>query len=117
MKMIMIAGFLLFLASNSEAACFRNCLASGNATNAATAGPVMKTMLDQPVISESQHSSNREKSHDVANTKNAVIGDMNFKIGHDKMEFSAGNNSQVNASITSIINLGDTVSTGDRHNK
>ncbi len=110
MKMIIISGLLLLLASNSEATCFQNCMASGNTSNTATIKPVMKTMLDQPTV-------NREKSHDMTNSKNAILGDMNIKIGHDRMEFSNGANGQVNASITSIINLGDTVSTGDTHNK
>lgn len=111
-RMAGMAGLILLLASNSEAACFQNCLASVDATKPMTE----KTDL-QNSYNQNQNSFNREKSHDMTNSKNAILGDMNFRIGHERMEFSAGDNAQVNASITSIVNLGDAVSTGDTHNK
>lgn len=107
-----LLAFLLSLVgtSSSEALCLKNCLQSEGQIQ-----PRNRISLhDSSKVSESF---NRKKSHDVSNSKNAITGDLHIQVGHQRMEIDNSNspNSAINASVTSVINLGDVISTGDSH--
>ncbi|MBI4211090.1 MAG: hypothetical protein HY540_00485 [Deltaproteobacteria bacterium] len=52
----------------------------------------------------------RERSHNTADVKNSVMGDVNIRVGHEKLEIRSEGTSHsntVDASIQSTIILGD----------
>ncbi|MBI2091882.1 MAG: hypothetical protein HYT75_02655 [Deltaproteobacteria bacterium] len=52
----------------------------------------------------------REKSHNTGDVKNSVMGDVNIRVGHDKLDInmdSKSKNNFVDASVSSTIILGD----------
>lgn len=58
-----------------------------------------------------RESFNRDRSHDMGNVKNSVVGDVYIRNGHDHMEISnlhSQQNVMIDASINSVVNLGDT---------
>ena len=113
-KKIFLTLSFICLASTSHAMCLKECGTSGTRHPLIT--PTIQYQDSHAQTQQNQHSFNRENSHDLTRSKNAIGGDVNIKVGHEKMEFSNGANGLVNASITSIVNLGDTVNNGDTHN-
>lgn len=72
----------------------------------------------KPIISNDNHSvgyksdevNYRERSHNTGDVKNSVMGDMNIRIGHERLDIrmdSNSSNNSVDASISSTIILGD----------
>lgn len=52
----------------------------------------------------------RERSPNIGNIKNGVAGDMNIRVGHERVDIktdSNSNNNTIDASINSTIILGD----------
>lgn len=52
----------------------------------------------------------RERSHNTGDVKNSVMGDMEIRVGHEKLDIKMDggtSNSTVNASVNSTIILGD----------
>lgn len=52
----------------------------------------------------------RERSHNTGDVKNSVMGDVNIKVGHEKLDIkmsSGAKNNTVDASVNSTIILGD----------
>ena len=59
----------------------------------------------------SPYSSNyRDRSHNIGDVKNSVLGDMTINVGHEKVDIrtdSNSNNNVIDTSINSTIILGD----------
>ncbi|MBI2501087.1 MAG: hypothetical protein HYW02_06430, partial [Deltaproteobacteria bacterium] len=56
-----------------------------------------------------QSNDNRLRSHNFGNNSTAILGDMNIRVGHERIEINGmrdSQNSMIDASITSIVNLG-----------
>lgn len=53
---------------------------------------------------------NREKSPNTGDVRNSVLGDVNIRNGHERVEINGihSNHAMIDTSITSIVNLGDT---------
>ncbi len=107
-----IASLLLSLiGTSSEALCLKDCRGSG--------GPIQPrnkiSFHDSHDSSRTSDSFNRMKSPDVSNSKNTIAGDLHFQVGHQNLKInnSGSSNSPINASVTSVINLGDVTTTGD----
>ena len=107
---VLMAFLLSLVGTSAEALCLKECQNSEGQIQP-------KNKISFHDSSRASRSFNREKSHDISNSKNTIAGDINLQIGHERIEIGNANspNSNINASITSIVNLGDTTSTGDSH--
>lgn len=101
---------LSLIGTSSEALCLKECQSSDGQIQP-------KSKISFHDSSRASDSFNRSKSHDVSNSKNAITGDLHVQVGHQHLEIDNSNsaNSNINASVTSVINLGDVVTTGDTH--
>lgn len=56
-----------------------------------------------------QNSNNRDGSHNFGDVKNSIIGDVNIRNGHERLEITGmeAKQSMIDASINSTVILGD----------
>lgn len=99
---IMLIGFLPNL---SHALCLNNCQQQQQSPK----------RFDSPDPNSGESAAGgfryRERSNNTGDVKNSVMGDMNIRVGHEKVDIrmdSKSNNNTVDASVSSIIILGDT---------
>jgi hypothetical protein len=93
--MLAVATVILMLPFDGNAICLNNC-ANNDARMKGSFG--------------SQDVRHREKSHNTGDVKNSVMGDVNIRVGHDKLDInmdSKSKNNFVDASVSSTIILGD----------
>lgn len=107
---IIMTFLLSLIGTSSEALCLKDCQSPGGQIQ-----PKNKVSFHDS--SRASDSFNRSQSPDVSNSKNAITGDLHIQVGHQHMEIdnAGSSNSSINASVTSVINLGDVVTTGDTH--
>lgn len=102
MYKIILGFFLLFSPSLSYALCLQNCQQE-------TARLVDSQSFSSPrgSISNSPYARGSISTGDV---KNSVFGDMNIRVGHERVDIktdSNSNNNTIDANINSTIILGD----------
>jgi hypothetical protein len=94
-----LSTFLLLLSSSSsQALCLRDCSSEGLTLKS----PVQRKTQFQPP-------ERRQKSHNFGDNNTAIVGDMNIHVGHNRIDIrgmSDSKNSMIDASVTSVINLG-----------
>lgn len=98
MTIIMGAMILATLASDAHSLCVKDCEMKG-----------VRPRFDT-FTANSGMSPYRERSHNTGDVKNSVMGDVNIKVGHEKLNInidSKGDDHMVDASINSTIILGD----------
>lgn len=107
-RMVMSILLSLMGTTSAEALCLKDCQHSGGQIQ-----PRHKISFHDS--SQASDSFNRSQSPDVSSSKNAITGDLHLQVGHQHMEIDNSNsaNSNINASVTSVINLGDVITTGD----
>lgn len=87
---------LLILPQLAEATCLQNCDNSSN------------TQLNNSSIGY-QSNERRTRSHNFGNNSTAILGDVNINVGHKRIDITGmkdSQNSMIDASITSIVNVG-----------
>lgn len=97
---LMVAG--LFCGTSSFAVCLQNCTSESTSRQNAPNFNSIGTGANRVQY--------RERSHNTRDVKNSVMGDVNIRVGHDKLDIKMDSNSSsntVDASVTSTIILGD----------
>lgn len=93
---------MTLLSSVAHAVCLKNC-------EDMTSSRTLKAI--QPTEGGiSFHQEPRQNSHNYGDMKNSVGGDMNIRVGHEKIEIGGLSNStgnMIDTSINSVIVLGD----------
>lgn len=104
---ILMMQVLLLIPSLAQAACFRDCESSGTPEASFIRGPQNNSMGN---ASQNNDSFNRFGSADTGNVNKSIVGDVLIRNGHEQMTISGINSQQtmIDASITSVVNLGDT---------
>jgi len=95
--------FLFLLPTLSEAMCLKDCVSS---TPKISAPP----LLNWPSGISARNFENRERSPEMGDVKNSVVGDMNIHVGHKRVDIktdSSSSNNLIDTSINSTIILGD----------
>lgn len=101
---IALSSLLFFAPSLSDAICLKDCTtqmprpSSISFDNRLLMGPAYNSTTI------------RDRSPNIGDMKNGVAGDMNVRIGHDRVDIktdSNSNNNTIDASINSTIILGD----------
>ncbi len=101
---IILSSLLFFSPTLSDAICLKDCTAqmpkasSVSFDNRSLLGPAYN------------NTTIRERSPTIGDMKNGVAGDMNVRIGHERVDIrtdSNSNNNTIDASINSTIILGD----------
>lgn len=95
--------FLFFFPTISEAMCLKDCVSSAPKLS-------MPPLLNWPSNISAQNLENRDRSPDMGDVKNSVVGDMNIHVGHKRVDIktdSSSSNNLIDASINSTIILGD----------
>lgn len=108
---IMTSLLLSLMGASLEAACLKDCQSRGTQIR-----PRNKISYQDTHDSfRASESFNRTKSPDISHSKNTIAGDLYFQVGHQNLKInnSGSSNSPINASVTSVINLGDVTTTGD----
>lgn len=116
MKMITFyqvrAGFvlilLLLLPLKGQATCLVDCESSSSGDVSHFGNQY--TQQASQLSNTNTDSNNRDHSHDMGNVKNSIVGDVYIRNGHEHMEIHDvhSQNAFIDASITSVVNLGDT---------
>jgi hypothetical protein len=91
---------LLLSPTCCQAFCFKDCRKTKNADSPAPNS--IGYMADSVRY--------RERSHNTGDVKNSVMGDVNIRVGHEKLDIrldSGTEDNSVDASISSTIILGD----------
>ena len=105
---------LLLMGTSSEAMCLKECQ-----NHEGQIQPANKiSFRDSHDSFQASNSFNRTKSPDISSSKNTMTGDIYLQVGHQQMKIDNSNsaNSSINASVTSVINLGDTGDTQTTNN-
>ena len=108
-RAVLLTGGLLLLPWHVQATCLVDCEAAPS-----NASPVFQQNTQMNVNTmhnTTRESFNRDHSHDMGNVKNSIVGDVYIRNGHEHMEISdvhSQQNVMIDASITSVVNLGDT---------
>ena len=96
---------VLLFPLTGHALCLQDC-----ATQSTSRNTSFNYQASQQQFTRNNDSFNREKSHNMGDTKNSIVGDVNIRVGHEHMDISGlqnSSNAMINASVTSVVNLGD----------
>lgn len=100
---VLLMVFLFFLPTLSEAMCLKDCASSAPKFS-------IQPIINWPSNISAQNFENRDRSPDMGDVKNSVLGDMNIHVGHKKVDIKTDSNSSnnlIDASVNSTIILGD----------
>jgi hypothetical protein len=101
---IVLSSFLFFVPSLSDAICLKDCTTK---MPAASSVSFDNRSLLGPAYN---NTTVRDRSPTIGDMKNGVAGDMNIRIGHERVDIrtdSNSNNNTIDASINSTIIMGD----------
>jgi hypothetical protein len=89
-----LMALLMTSISPAEAICLNDCQSKGG-------------MQSRPEIT---YQENRRRSHNFGDVKNSIVGNVNIRVGHDRIDiggFQGSNQNYIDASIHSTVILGD----------
>ncbi len=97
----MVLALLLFVPSTAGALCLENCQAEAERNY---------SFSDAGSAYAPRPNSSGGRNIRAGDVKNSVFGDMNIRVGHERLDIrteSASNNNTIDATINSTIVLGD----------